>query len=328
MPNTAPDDYLKVIVGVIEDSDANILLARRPPHLHQGGKWEFPGGKIEASEEAFEALQRELHEELGIKVSRASPLIQVPFHYDEHSVLLDVWRVQDFKGEAVGREGQEIRWVSKVNLASMEFPPANYAIVAALNLPAIYAISAVGKYGEEHFFRVLEAALKNGLKLLQLREHQLEKDVYLDLAGKVVDQCHQYGARVLLNCDPQWIVNTAADGVHLTQERLMNIGRRPLDNEYLLAASCHDDRSLQQAAKTGVDFVVLSPVKQTVSHPGANPIGWQRFQQLCATTGLPVYALGGMVLSGAAEARQHGAQGVALVTGIWEASDQVLARHL
>ncbi len=240
MPNIAPDDYLKVIVGVIEDSDANVLLARRPSHLHQGGKWEFPGGKIEAYEETFEALRRELHEELDIEVSRATPLIQVPFHYDEHSVLLDVWRVQDFKGEAVGREGQEIRWVPKENLASMELPLANYAIVAALNLSAIYAISAVGKYGEEHFFHVLEAALRNGLKLLQLREHQLEKKAYLGLAEKVMDRCHRYGARVLLNCDPQWIVDTTADGAHLTQERLMNVGCRPLENKYLLAASCHD----------------------------------------------------------------------------------------
>jgi len=328
MPNTGPDDYLRVIVGVIEDSDANILLARRPLHLHQGGKWEFPGGKIESGEKPFDALHRELNEELDIEVSRATPLIQVPFHYDEHSVLLDVWRVQDFSGVAVGREGQETRWVARDDLASMEFPPANHAIVAALNLPAVYAISAVGRYGEERFFRVMDAALKNGLQLLQLREHGLEKQLFLELADKVAACCHQNGARVLLNCDPQWIDGTTADGVHLTQERLMSVRHRPLGDGYLVAASCHDESSLQQAARIDADFVVLSPVQETASHPGTRPIGWQRFQQLCATTGLPVYALGGMALSGVTQARQYGAQGVALVSGIWEAGDKMLASYL
>lgn len=328
MPNTGPDGYLKVIVGVIEDGDANILLARRPSHLHQGDKWEFPGGKIEPGEEPLDALRRELGEELGITIDRATPLIQVPYHYESLSVLLDVWQVQIFSGEAVGREGQEIRWVSKDDLASMKFPLANHAIVAALNLSAIYAISAMGRYGEEHFLRVLETALKNGLKLLQLREHQLEKHAFLDLAATVVDRCHHYGAKVLLNCEPKWIAGTAADGVHLTQERMMSVRHRPLGNEYLVAASCHDESSLQRAAMIDADFVVLSPVQETVSHPGAKAIGWQRFQQLCATTALPVYALGGMALSGVAQARQYGAQGVALVTAIWEADDRSLARHL
>ncbi|MFV1996504.1 MAG: Nudix family hydrolase [Acidiferrobacterales bacterium] len=328
MPNTVPDDYLKVIVGVIEDSDANILLARRPLHLHQGGKWEFPGGKIEPGESPFVALCRELGEELGIAIERATPLIQVPFHYETFLVLLDVWQVQNFSGKAVGREGQDIRWVSIDNLASVKFPPANHAIVAVLTLPAIYAISAIGQYGEVQFFRALDVALKNGLQLLQLREHQLDKQRFLDLAEKVVARCHRHGARVLLNCDPQWVEDSTADGVHLTQERLMSTGQRPVDESYLLAASCHDEYSLRRAASIKSDFVVLSPVRATTSHPDARPMGWLRFQQLCATTALPVYALGGMALSEVAQARQSGAQGVALVTGIWEAGEQALARHL
>ncbi len=328
MPNTVPDDYLKVIVGVIEDRDANILLARRPQHLHQGGKWEFPGGKIEPGELPFDALRRELDEELGIAIDRATPLIQVPFHYEALSVLLDVWQVQDFSGDAVGREDQDIRWVSIDNLASMEFPPANHAIVAALTLPAIYAISAVGQYGEEHFLRILDNALENGLQLLQLREHQLDKQQFLKLAEKVVARCHRSGARVLLNCDPQWVEGTNADGIHLTQERLMSTRQRPVEDNYLLAASCHDERSLRRAASIDSDFVVLSPVKQTASHPDARPIGWLRFQQLCAHTALPVYALGGMALTEVTQARQFGAQGVALVSGIWEAGDQLLASNL
>lgn len=108
----------------------------------------------------------------------------------------------------------------------------------------------------------------------------------------------------------------------------MSTRQKPVEDKYLLAASCHDKYSLRRAASIDSDFVVLSPVKKTASHPGANPVGWQGFQQLCATTALPVYALGGLALSEVRQARQSGAQGVALVTGIWEAGEQALARHL
>lgn len=328
MPNTAPEDFVKVIVGVIEDSNANILLARRPSHLHQGDKWEFPGGKIESGELSHDALNRELHEELGITVSAATPLIRVPFHYDDKSVSLDVWRVQEYSGEPVGREGQAIRWLPKKDLAQVDFPAANQAIVAALTLSPIYAISTVAKYGEEKFLNILENALDKGLKLLQLREHQLEHDVFVGLANKVIDRCHQHKAKVLLNCDPEWVVSTAADGVHLTQDRLLATDRRPLTSDHLIAASCHDEQTLLHAQKLGLDFVVVSPVQKTPTHPDKIPLGWEIFQQLCAVTSLPVFALGGMTLSGVAHARQYGAQGVAMLSALWEADNQELRRHL
>lgn len=121
-----------VAVGVVIDARDRILVAERPQHLHQGGLWEFPGGKVEVGELITDALRRELHEELAIEVLDAEPLIEVEHDYGDKHVLLDVWRVTAYRGEPEGREGQRWRWVERGLLETLEFPAANIAIIEAL----------------------------------------------------------------------------------------------------------------------------------------------------------------------------------------------------
>ena len=109
-----------------------ILLARRPDHLHQGGLWEFPGGKVDAGEGARQALDRELAEELAIQVVRAEPFLEVRHQYPDKAVLLDVWQVWEFAGTPVGNEGQAIRWAELAALPAYSFPAANQPILDAL----------------------------------------------------------------------------------------------------------------------------------------------------------------------------------------------------
>ena len=119
-------------VGVILNSEKQILIALRSEHVHQGGLWEFPGGKVEAGENVQQALARELSEELGIAVVTAKPLLEVQHDYREKSVLLDVWWVESFSGKPTGREGQPVRWVSAEQLSSYSFPEANKMIVSTV----------------------------------------------------------------------------------------------------------------------------------------------------------------------------------------------------
>lgn len=320
MPSTDPSDSVSVpvVAAVIEDSDGSVLLARRPENKHQGGKWEFPGGKIESNESAFDALVRELQEEVGIVITEATRLIRVPYRYSGKLVSLDVWRVQKYRGQPHGREGQSVRWVRRTELASQDYPPANRAIVAALTLPHLYAISDFQRYGVSPFLGMLEAALTAGLRLLQLREHNLSKSEFLNLASRVIKLCHDHDARVLLNCDAAWLSEVPADGVHLTEKRLYTLQSRPLSEQFLVAASCHDSSALQHAEQIGADFAVLSPVNATRSHPDALPMGWNGFYEMVAETGIPVFALGGVSLDDSSVARNHGAQGLAMISGLWE----------
>lgn len=133
MQNTAPDPApVHVAVGVILDSDNNILIARRAPEAHQGGLWEFPGGKVEPGETVIEALARELREELDIVIGRTSALMEIRHSYKDKVVLLDVHLVWDFSNKARAAENQPLQWVAAQELSHFQFPAANVPIIEAV----------------------------------------------------------------------------------------------------------------------------------------------------------------------------------------------------
>ncbi len=121
-----------VAVGVIVDSAHNVLITRRSQGAHQGGLWEFPGGKVEVGESLVAALTRELQEELGISIGRTSALLEIHHDYGDKQVLLDVHMVWDYSGEARSLENQPMAWVTPQALTQYAFPTANLAIVTAL----------------------------------------------------------------------------------------------------------------------------------------------------------------------------------------------------
>jgi 8-oxo-dGTP diphosphatase len=318
-PNTGPET-VTVAVGIVEDARHRVLVTRRPEHKHQGGKWEFPGGKANSGEDIYPALARELHEELGITLHRAQPFVRVRHAYPDKQVLLDVWRVTDYSGIPHGREGQPLRWVTRAELAQLDLPDADRPILRALELPPLYLISDAGRDDCDSFLTRLEHALQAGVRLVQLRKPAMPADQYRTLAQRVVVLAHRFGARVLLNAGPSLVAECGADGVHLNSARLMQAGQRPLPLPLLVAVSCHNASEIEQANRLGADFVVLSPVRATASHPGAVPLGWEEFSRLRQLSDVPVYALGGMLPADLAIACRAGAHGLAMIRGIWEAS--------
>jgi 8-oxo-dGTP diphosphatase len=124
--------HIEVAVAVMLSEDSKVLTSWRQAHQHQGGLWEFPGGKREAEETMFEALQREIREELGVEVLEAEPFVRIDHDYGDKQVSLDVWKVSQFSGEPAGREGQDLRWQAVSELDVEQFPAANEAIITAL----------------------------------------------------------------------------------------------------------------------------------------------------------------------------------------------------
>lgn len=120
---------MHVAIGVIKDNRQRILIAQRPPHVPQGGLWEFPGGKLEVGETPQQALVRELYEELGIEVLELSLLMEFNDHYGDQSLRFMVWWVDKFEGMPQGCEGQPIRWVTLAALADYPVPAASDRII-------------------------------------------------------------------------------------------------------------------------------------------------------------------------------------------------------
>ena len=317
-------DYMHVAVAVIDNGKGEVLLAKRPQHLHQGGLWEFPGGKLESTESAQTALQRELGEELGIELLQAHPLIRIPHSYPDRKVLLDVWHVTHWHGEPEGREGQQLRWVSKGRLHDYSFPQANRPIVKAAQLPACYLISPEpgGEAEWPDFLQQLRHALQGGVTMMQLRAPALERESYLQLAREVSGCCKEFGVELLLNGGVSLLDECEADGIHLNSRRMMALRQRCVAEEKLLAASCHNFEELQQAQRIDVDFALLSPVKATASHPGAEAMGWDGFHYQSERCSIPLYALGGMSPHDLDDAWDNGAQGIAAIRSLWEGGNR------
>jgi len=124
--------HIHVAVGVIVDVDRQILLSKRPENVHQGGKWEFPGGKVEDGEHVVDALRRELFEELDIHLINCEPLCKIYHDYGDKSVLLDTYVVTQFSGIPRGKELQSVAKHPCDQLRYIQFPAANVAIVQAV----------------------------------------------------------------------------------------------------------------------------------------------------------------------------------------------------
>jgi len=123
------------MVGVLADTGGRVLVGLRPAGAHQGGLWEFPGGKLEPGEAPFAGLCRELREELAIEVIAARPWLRLDHDYPDKRVHLDVWRVTAWQGEPLAGAASMLRWAGARELEGLRFPAANRAIVAALSPP-------------------------------------------------------------------------------------------------------------------------------------------------------------------------------------------------
>lgn len=326
-PNLPPlargeEKVVHVVAGVIRDPRGRILLARRTEGRDLAGLWEFPGGKVEPGESPEVALQRELHEELGIRATVGAPLIRVPQQYPDKRLVLDVREVQSYEGTPKGLDGQALVWAPPHLLASYPMPPADRPVVAVLRQPDRYLITPNPQdAADAAWLAGLERALAAGIQRVQLRAPDCDPGRWQRLAASAIERCPKAAANVLVNGD----IDLAARldcGVHLRSAQLHDVGIAAQIDQHrktgrLLAASCHVAKDLERAQELACDFVVLGPIRATATHPGVSGIGWDAFSQMREAVSLPIYALGGLGVNDIPAARAHGAQGIAAIHELW-----------
>lgn len=297
---------LRVAAGVLQNDTGLFLATQRPAGKIAAGKWEFPGGKIEADETPEQALRRELHEELGVRVQRCSPLIRITHAYPDRDVQMWVYRVSGWEGEPQPCDGQALCWGAVVQLRELDLLGADGPILRALELPEFLPITPYALEVADLCCLARSWAAR-GLRLARLRAPELPNDAYRALY-------QQLRTETPLG----WIVDRSADmalaveaaGFHATSAVAGELTKRPVPADMLFGVSCHDAESWAHARDLGADYALLSPVCETPTHPGARTLDWDGFARVVHGGSLPTYALGGVGEVDLAQARSCWGQGV------------------
>ncbi len=276
-----------------------VLVGWRQASQHQGNKHEFPGGKVEAGETPEQACRREIYEEVGIGLKDWHAFDVIHHEYDDLIVNLHLFHAY-VPDELLDLIHQPWSWYSREQLAGLNFPKANAAILQRLIWPHLIKISdqidALPQQEALLYWRFVPADIGpvrqqlSGLSDAQLHRLMINVDLWQQLDAPL-----------------QAKITT----IHLQQSQLMALSKGDLMVGKRVIAACHDAVSLQHAHHIGCDAVLLSPVLVTKTHPEASQLGWDGFEELARTSDIPVFALGGVAPSDLKQAQKHHAYGLA-----------------
>lgn len=319
-----------IVLGLLREPDGRVWTEVRPDGKHLAGMRAFPGGKRRSGETLRVALERELAEEIGIRVRRARRLITLDWDYPDRHLRLIGFEVTDWQGRPRSGEGQTLaaepldRDARGDWLAAM--PPANRGLVNALVLPRCLAITPP----------VDAAGVRAWQAGVESRLHALPAPMLVNLrpgpaAGREAVSWPAL-ARAVLAAGHWPVVNPPGDrswpegldprvGLHLNHARLMSISeervREAQARGHLVTAAVHDRATLDRAVELAVDLVTVSPLRATATHPGVSGIGWPAFAELAEAASMPVYALGGVGVDDLPRIWRRGGFGVAGISAFW-----------
>ncbi|EPG37609.1 thiamine phosphate synthase [Acinetobacter colistiniresistens] len=278
---------------------SKVLVGWRQANQHQGNKHEFPGGKVELGETPEQACRREIFEEVGIGLKDWHVFDLICHEYDDIIVNLHLFHAY-VPDELLNLIHQPWVWYRRDQLANLNFPKANAAILQRLSWPHLIQISdQLNHMSKQNTLFYWRTAL----------EDQTQIDSQLQILTD--EQCSRlivnYALWQQLSRDLQAKIQT----IHLKQSQLMHLNKAELVVGKRFIAACHDAVSLQHAHQIGCDAVFLGPVNATTTHPDVQGIGWDGFAALAQNSDIPVFALGGVAPADLEQAQKHHAYGLA-----------------
>lgn len=307
---------IDVAVAVVFNTHGQVLWGCRPEGKPYAGYWEFPGGKVEPDETVWQALVRELKEELDITALEGGPWFRIEHDYEHANVRLHLYRVWRFDGSPKSLENQRFTWASLDSSDLSPILPATEPLLPKLAQPTVMALSNY-EAGFEACAKRLEQGLSRATMpiYVQFREKTLKGDALIQAFEHCYGLCQKTGQVMLLNSDT-WInlavhLDALPCPLHLTQAHLLS---GQFQGIQCAGASVHDTDSLHMAFDRGLSYAVLGAVKPTSSHPGQPGLGWQGFLDSALGARLPVFAIGGLAWGDMPDARRHGAHGIAMLS--------------
>ena len=302
---------IKAVVGVLRNKQGQILIAERRGDQFMSGYWELPGGKIEVGESNIDAIIRELNEELGINVLDASLHQTMTHKYSDRIVKLYIYNIGKYTNTPSGIEGQNIAWCEINNLTNYKLLPTMKAFIDSITLPNKYWITPSSNHTSDKWLDKFEQKLSSDISLIQLRS---KEDLDSDFIQELHNKCQQNNINLLLNTPNKTFNENYCDGWHITTGEMLKLTSRPCAKDKLLGASTHDLDEALKAQEIGADFIVISPVQATQTHPDTIPLGWDAAKEVVDKLNIPVYFLGGMGLEDLDKTLEIGAQGIAGVS--------------
>lgn len=279
---------------------AQVLVGWREAKQHQGNKYEFPGGKVEAGESAIAACRREVQEEVGIDIADWYPFACVQHEYDDVIVNLNI-----FHAHVSMAQIQQIQapwtWYTRAQLLSLNFPKANAGLLQRLYWAQTIQIAAELKAldhlaADQWLYwcsaEPIEAQLVELAELSVATLPRLVVNMELWQAMNSIQQA-----------------NVAA--IQLEYQQLMQLQKGDLKLGQRYMASCHDVCSVQYAQQIGCDAVLLGPISPTPTQPEGQALGWEQFAEIAQHVHLPVFALQGVMPADLETAQRYHGYGVA-----------------
>ncbi len=246
---------------------------------------EFPGGKKKENETAIQCLNRELREELNIKIDKSKFITSIKHLYGDMLIIINVFNIHRYSGQITSNEDREIIFFdSKCKLATL---PTHDRILSLLKLPKLLKIITPDNLDNNTFENI------NLYKYIRLRD--ISYNTYNSSILSKLEKYHFKGDLIIdYPYNKEW--DDKYSGVHFKSYYLENFIDEDRCKKYLYSASCHTLNDIEISNKKLFDFIMISPVLK--SHDNFKSIGWDKFNILSEESHVPTYALGGVSSKG------------------------------
>lgn len=186
----------------------------------------------------------------------------------------------------------------------------------------LYAVTDRAWIGKQNLYEQVESALKGGATCVQLREKNLDEELFLEEAIKIKSLCKKYGIPFLVNDNVDIAIKCEADGVHVGQEDMaVSKVRKLVGDKMIIGVSVQNINEALESIKNGADYLGVGAMFSTSTKLDANVIPFENLKSVCNAVNIPVVAIGGIGKNNIMKLAGSGADGVALVSAIFGAKN-------